>query len=255
MKLPAIVVELAGVYHEDVFDGNRVKYWLHEMKLHRSDLSARPSSSGPYLEDIDIRILQVLEAEPCCLVRTIAEFLKIPAPTTPLHLITSLNMKSRHSKWVPHFLDDDLRVKRLEGTRQFLDVLPIQRRCYFRDLITGDKTWVYLDMKPGTIRLPTDAELPIRVKRTITSEERMLIVFWGIHRITYCCWLPKDNILDLPFFCEKVLSPLAQKMQPNSKNSQTLDLDSCEQCKGSHGKGNPREIGCFPIQSDAAATV
>jgi hypothetical protein len=45
IKLPAIVAELAAVDHKDVFDGNRVKYWLHEIKLHRSDLSDRPSSS------------------------------------------------------------------------------------------------------------------------------------------------------------------------------------------------------------------
>jgi hypothetical protein len=27
MKLPAIVAELAAVYHEDAFDENRGKYW------------------------------------------------------------------------------------------------------------------------------------------------------------------------------------------------------------------------------------
>jgi hypothetical protein len=53
MKLPAIVVELAAVCHEDASDKNRVKYWLHEIKLHRSDLSDRPSSGRPPLEDID----------------------------------------------------------------------------------------------------------------------------------------------------------------------------------------------------------
>jgi hypothetical protein len=41
MKLPAIVAEPepAAVYHEDAFDENRVKYWLHEIMLHRPDLS------------------------------------------------------------------------------------------------------------------------------------------------------------------------------------------------------------------------
>jgi hypothetical protein len=32
MKLPAVVAGLAAVYHEGVFDGSRVKYWLHEIK-------------------------------------------------------------------------------------------------------------------------------------------------------------------------------------------------------------------------------
>jgi hypothetical protein len=44
MKLSAIVAELAEVYHEDGFDENRVKYGPHEIKLHCSDLSDRPSS-------------------------------------------------------------------------------------------------------------------------------------------------------------------------------------------------------------------
>jgi hypothetical protein len=68
-----------------------------------------------------------------------------------LHLTASLNMKSRHFKWVHHFLDDDLRAKRLEGVQQLLDVLQAQERCHFRDLIIGDESWVYLDMKAGTI--------------------------------------------------------------------------------------------------------
>jgi hypothetical protein len=45
MKLPAVVAELAVVYHGDAFDENRVKCWLHEIKLHRSDLSDQPSPS------------------------------------------------------------------------------------------------------------------------------------------------------------------------------------------------------------------
>jgi hypothetical protein len=60
-------------------------------------------------------------------------------------------MKSRRFKWAPHFLDGDLRAKRLEGALQLLDVLQGQERCHFRDLITEDETWVYLDMKPRTI--------------------------------------------------------------------------------------------------------
>jgi transposase len=211
MKLTAIVSELAVIYQEDAFDENRVKYWLHEIKLHRYDLSDRPSSGRPPLADIDARILQVLEAEPWFSVRMIAEFLKVPASKVHLHLTPSLNMKSQHFKWVPHFLDDDLRAKRLEGARQLLGILQAQGRCHFQNLITRDERWVDLDMKPGTIWLPADAELLVRVKGTIASEKRMLIVFWRIHGIAHSCWLPKDRKLDSSFFCEEVLRPLAQK--------------------------------------------
>jgi hypothetical protein len=72
-------------------------------------------------------------------------------------------------------------------------------------------------MKPGTFWLPADPDLPVRAKRTIASEKGTLVVFWGIHGIAHYCWLPKDSTFDSPFFCEEVLSPLAQKMQQNSK--------------------------------------
>jgi transposase len=72
MKLPAIIAEVAAVYHEDAFDENKVKYWLHEIKFHRSDLSDRLGSGRPPLEDTDARILQVLEAERWSSVRTTA---------------------------------------------------------------------------------------------------------------------------------------------------------------------------------------
>jgi hypothetical protein len=41
-----------------------MKYWLHEIELHCSNMSDRPSSGWHPLEDIDARILQVLEAYP-----------------------------------------------------------------------------------------------------------------------------------------------------------------------------------------------
>jgi hypothetical protein len=44
MKLPAIVAELAKVYHKNAFNKNKAKYWLHKIKLPPSDLSDRPSS-------------------------------------------------------------------------------------------------------------------------------------------------------------------------------------------------------------------
>jgi hypothetical protein len=50
MKLPAIVAELAAIDHEDAFDGNKVKYRLHEIKQYCSDLSDRPSSGRRLLK-------------------------------------------------------------------------------------------------------------------------------------------------------------------------------------------------------------
>jgi hypothetical protein len=147
MKLPAIVAELAAVYHEDAFDENRGKYWWYEIKLHRSDLSDRPSSSWRY----QCSNYAGLGSWAGFSIRTIAESLEIPASTVHFYLTTSLNMKSRHLNRVRIFLDDDLRAKRLEGARQPHDVLKAPERCHFRDLIIRNETLVDFDMKPGAI--------------------------------------------------------------------------------------------------------
>jgi hypothetical protein len=58
----------------------------------------------------------------------------------------------------------------------------------------------------------------------------MLNVFWGIRGIAHYCPLPNDSTLDSSFFCEEVLSPLAQKMQQNShkthKPSTLIHMDN-----------------------------
>jgi hypothetical protein len=77
-------------------------------------------------------------------------------------------------------------------------------------------------VNPGSIWLLDDAELPVYVKRTIASEKRMLIVFWGIHGIEHYHWLSKDNTFDSLFLREEVLRSLAQKMHPNSSKLANL---------------------------------
>jgi hypothetical protein len=61
---------------------------------------------------------------------------------------------------------------------------------------------------------------------TISSADDVLMPLLVIHQKTVDDAVWEDSTLDSPFFCEEVLSLLAQTMQPNSKNSQTLDFDS-----------------------------
>jgi hypothetical protein len=126
-----------------------------------------------------------------------------------------------------------------------------------RDLITGDETWVYLDVKRGIIWLLADAELPVRVKRTIASEKSMLIALWGIHGSAHYCWLPKDSTVDSPFFCEEVLSTESTRSENTAKFQKTrkpLTLIHMGNPRA-HSKDSAREIGCFLFQAHAAATV
>jgi hypothetical protein len=134
----------------------------------------------------------------------------------PADLLLKISMLEFRKSWK---LSHGLQFERSLSSSRFLrrqgiSISPLLS-TWKVDVLNG--LLIFLMMKPGTIWFPVDAELPIRVKRTITSEKPMLIVFWWIHGIAHYCWLPKDNTLDSPFFCEEVFSSLAQKVQQNSK--------------------------------------
>jgi hypothetical protein len=72
-----------------------VKCWLHEIKLHRSDLSDQPSPSWRY------RCSNSASLGSWAMIfgsndRWVPQ---VPAATVHLHRTTSLNMKSRYFKW------------------------------------------------------------------------------------------------------------------------------------------------------------
>jgi hypothetical protein len=78
------------------------------------------------------------------------------------------------------------------------------------------------------------------------KRKRMPTVFWGIHRSAHYCWLPKDLTLDSPFFCEEVLGPLAQKMQPNSKKLAYPSTWFTWTMQGFTRQGQPKRNWMFP---------
>jgi len=218
LKLPAIVQELSNTYGADAYPETDVKYWIHELKLGREDLHDQGGPGRPPLDDVDAKILALLQKEPYSSVRTLSESLRYPPTTVYRHLTDALQMKSRHFKWVPHLLTQELREKRSAECRALLDILKLQRENDFRDIVTGDESWIFLDSKPKSVWLASDAALPVRVSQTIGAEKRMLIVFWGVQGIVYKAWLPKNESITASFFCDDVLPHLAEMFATKGEN-------------------------------------
>ena len=75
-------------------------------------------------------------------VRMLANELNIDHITVIHHLTQSLNMKYVNLKWVPHFLTQEQKLKRIELSRQILDVLEEEERTGFEFILTGDESWL-----------------------------------------------------------------------------------------------------------------
>jgi hypothetical protein len=133
-------VELSTLYGEDAYTRPSIKYWLHQLKLGRTDLTTQHVGGRLYLDNTDAEILSELRISPFSLVRTIADSLSIPASTVYLHLVEKIGFKNSFLCWVPHMLTEELPQKRVELSRQLLRLLESQRGVNFRDIVTGDES-------------------------------------------------------------------------------------------------------------------
>jgi hypothetical protein len=95
----------------------------------------------PDLDDTDAKILSVLGISPFSSVRTIADSLGIPVSTVYLHVVEKIGFKNYFLRWVPHMLTEELRQKRVELSRQLLELLESQRGIKFHDIVTEDESW------------------------------------------------------------------------------------------------------------------
>jgi hypothetical protein len=75
LKLGGIAQELSSAYGPDLYTPPSIQYWLHEIKLGRTDLGTQHAGGRPALNDIDAEILSLLRKYPFSLVRTIADSL------------------------------------------------------------------------------------------------------------------------------------------------------------------------------------
>jgi hypothetical protein len=85
LKLGDVAVELSNVYGQDAHPRSSIKYWLHQLKLRRKDLTTQRVGGRSPLHDTDTEILSVLRVSQFSLVRTIADSLSNPASTVYWH--------------------------------------------------------------------------------------------------------------------------------------------------------------------------
>jgi hypothetical protein len=79
------------------------------------------------------------------------------------------------------------------------------KKTYFRNIITGDESWIFIDTPPNYIWLSFGEELPTRPRHTMGANKHMLIAFWGIRGLVHVNLLPKDVGINTVYFRDEIL--------------------------------------------------
>jgi hypothetical protein len=102
----------------------------------------------PPLDDLDVKILVILDKYPFKSAWSIAETVRIGLTIVLWRLHDSIGFRLFHLHWVPYVLIVGLREKRIEYAQAMLPVLHVTKRDHWHHLVTSDESWFFLDTSP-----------------------------------------------------------------------------------------------------------
>ena len=176
LKLSQIKQELDDVYHQDALDINSVKYWIHQFKLGRFEITNIQSPGRPVLDFIDTKIMAALEMEPFHSTYTLSETLSIPRSTINDHL-KKLGFHSYNLRVVPYELTCEMKAVRIQKAIELLDILTTNKRKGFHRIITGDESWFFLSYDHKHMWSLSRENLPEIIDTKIHTKKYMVTIF------------------------------------------------------------------------------
>jgi hypothetical protein len=141
-----ITHKLQAQFDEYAYALRMVRFWITEVRIGRQDLHDEVHTEKTLLDDLDAKILAILEKSPFKSARSIAETLDIAYSIVLLYLHDSINFRLFHLYLVPHLLTHDLREKWMEYAQAMLPVLHTAERDNWYHLVTNDESWFFLNI-------------------------------------------------------------------------------------------------------------
>ena len=135
-----------------------------------------------------------------------------------IHRILSDHLKMRKlaSRWIPHFLTEEQRQKRVFFCQKNLKLIDEQklRLC---DIITGDESWIYhrkVGKKFSNSSWVAEGEKPLTlVRRSQFEPKTMISVFFKSTGPVLIHAVKKGSTIDNNYYIENCLKPLVGEME------------------------------------------
>ena len=216
---------------EDLYSKRSIEWWCAQFVCGREDIEDDHRSGRPPIDHLDTKILACLESEPFQSAYSLAEALGVSHATVLNRLHNSLGMKNFHVRWVPHQLTSELQATRLAKCRELLPILEALQRNNFRNVVTGDESWFYLETGHSAQWSVCRDDVATKTKPTISTPKFMLTVIWGVEGFHVVDLMTSQDRFNSRYFVEHVMVPLVQEIFPHGRNRRALrlhlHLDNC----------------------------
>ena len=172
----------------------------------------RPREGRPKRTDLKEAIQNVLLYNPYASTKNIAKKRNADRKTVKRVLIEELQMSKVNFKWIPHYLTQENKVKRVEISTELFEFLTNANDQKLRKVLTQDETWIYFINPRNSMWLEAGNPIPEKPKPLIGSKKVMISVIWGITRIKSIAMLPAGKKFNKEFFAQNVLGDLSNKI-------------------------------------------
>jgi hypothetical protein len=130
-----IADRLQAQFSKHAYKLRTIQFWITEVRLSRQDLHDEIRTGRLLLDDLDAKIVAILNKYPFESSRSIAETLCIAHSTVLLHLHNSVDFKSFHLHWMPHMLRHDLHENERSMPKRYC------YSCILPNVISGIMSW------------------------------------------------------------------------------------------------------------------
>ena len=176
-------------------------------------------------------IKNLLNEFPFSSVRSIALMTKKPIATIHRYLTQVLHMKYRVTRWLPHKLTEQNLKERVQKSNELYDILETSKSFDYRDIITGDQSWILYKYNPHGKWCLDGEENPEFERDQITRQKFMITIIWGVWGFFVVDMLPHGMSYNSSYFISNILDVLNEKKQiiwPKSGRRKVwLHLDNC----------------------------
>jgi hypothetical protein len=169
-----IAARLQEQFAKHAYQLRTIQFWITEIRLCRQDLHDEICTGRPPLDDLDAKILDILDKSPFESANSIAERLPVAHLIVLRHLHDSIGFKSFHLHCVPHVLTDNLREKRKEHARAMLPFLHAVERDGWHHLVIGDESWFFFNTSPRRMWTLSRDDVVTKPRRDIQSKNSCL---------------------------------------------------------------------------------
>jgi hypothetical protein len=178
-----------GVY---AYQFRTIRFWIAEARLGRKDLYDEICTGRPPLDDLDSKILAILDKSSFKSAYSIAERLLVARLIMLRYLHDPIGFKSFHLYWVSYLLIHDLCEKRKEYAKMIVPFLHAAERDDWHHLVTGDELWFFLNTSPRRMWTLSRDDVVTKPRLDIQSKKFIFTIIWNPSGFYVIDRLPND---------------------------------------------------------------